>query len=91
MNKQEYWIQFFLKADPSKGRNHPYFAIIEQIQLDAMKEGARKAAAIANDYDGSGMYSRGYYDQLGDARETQLDIYKSILSAIESWSEKDLH
>lgn len=50
---------------------------IREIQADALLH----ASKIADDYDGKGLESHGYYNQLGDGRRTQTEIVKSIRSA----------
>jgi len=54
MKSAEKWIKPLLQADISKGVNHPYFDIIKQIQLDAIKEGLLQAAKIAENTCGKG-------------------------------------
>lgn len=48
----------------------------------AWNAGRVAAADVARDYDGQGLVSRGYQDQLGDAGRTQSDIEQAIRSLL---------
>lgn len=55
---------------------------IKIIQLDAMKEGMRRAALVCDDTDTIEAH-QSYYAQLGDASATRSAIHKAILTAAE--------
>jgi len=85
---EQWWNE--QSIDSSGKRFVPFLSreLIKQIQLDAMKEGMRRAAGIVDDTDVVDVSS--YYAQLGDAWETKNNARKSILTAAEQLTEKDL-
>jgi len=64
-------------------------AILKQIQLDAMREGMKRAADIAN-MKGCGIITRHAVNGPFDAYMFRGDIRQEILSAAEQLTEKDL-
>lgn len=67
--------EIHLKSQPLAEANLP--AWIRSVQADAL----RHAAFLADDYDGRGIDSWGYYAQLGDGKITRSDISKAITAA----------
>ncbi len=63
--------------------NTIFVSCIEQRDIEIFKLGMKYATKIADDYDGKGMDSKNYYDQGGDAKLTQKDIVKNILTTVE--------
>ena len=61
----------------------------DALQLDAVKEGMRRAAKVCDDTD-TVEVNHSYYAQLGDASATKTNIEKAILTAAKQLTEKDL-
>lgn len=80
MISSEDWMKQFWKPETSGW--HAMKKIVEQIQLDAMKEGARRAAEEANKVKHS-IHEAG-------CLTTMANIYDAILTTAEQWTEKDL-
>ena len=84
MKTAEEWMKQVII--PPTDQREEYLAIFQQIQLDAMKEGARRAAdkcsIIGLQY--------GDYDPDRDGRIPCNAARDAILNTAEQWTEKDL-
>lgn len=58
MKTAEEWIRELLNTNTKKGINHPYFAIIKTIQLDAWKQGMSDAIKLADTCKMCGIISK---------------------------------
>ena len=82
MKTAKEWDLAFERLGSSKSAYFSRKDIIQQIQLDAMKEGARRAAVKAGDHNA--------LSPDGIVWHTKQSVKESILTTAEQWTEKDL-